>query len=92
MKRAKKSGTAQAVGRSGRTDCSAFLDGLLYAAQFMAISHREDLFAQDILYSSGFSRRDLLMAQRRSGYESRIMCRVIRLATPNPKVDGGGTL
>ena len=63
-----------------------FIDGLMFASQFMAVDHREGGFAEDILRASGFSRRDLLSAQRKSGYESRKMCKIIRRATPNSRI------
>lgn len=63
----------------------AFINGVLYGAQFMAIDHHEESFAEDMLRNSGFSRRDLLNAQRRSGYESRFMNKIIKCATPNGK-------
>jgi hypothetical protein len=59
---------------------AAFVDGVLFSAQFMAIDTREESFAGDILKASGFTKNELLSAQRRSGYESRKMCKIIRRA------------
>ena len=61
-----------------------FIDGLMFASQELACLHQGG-FAEDILRASGFSRRDLLSAQRKSGYESRKMCKIIRRATPNSR-------
>ena len=63
--------------------CSAFVDGVVWAAQFVAVDHRHGSCAEDMMRTSGFTRAELMKAQRRSGYESRTMCALIRRATPN---------
>ena len=68
---------------------TTFIDGVIWSAQFMAINHREDGFAEDILRHSDFTRKQLMASQRKSGYESRVMYKLIRRATPN--VTGQGT-
>jgi hypothetical protein len=88
MSERKTKPSTNATARKCAGACSGFLDGVLFAAQFMALDHNEGGFAQDIIQSSGFSQRDMLRAQRRSGYESRTMCRLIRRAIPNKSVSG----
>ena len=71
--------------KCGEVEGLRFIDGLMFCAQELVCDHQGG-FAEDILRASGFSRRDLLSAQRKSGYESRKMCKIIRRATPNEKV------
>lgn len=56
----------------------AFIDGILYSAWFMVVYHKEDSLAQDIMSESGYTKKDFLLAQRRSGIDSRRMNKVIR--------------
>ena len=73
--------------KCGEVEGLRFIDGLMFASQELACDHQGG-FAEDILRASGFSRRDLLSAQRKSGYESRKMCKIIRRATPNSGING----
>lgn len=57
-----------------------FAMGVLFSAQFLAINHDKEELAEDLLRESFVPRKELLAAQRLSGYESRKMCRLIRRA------------
>lgn len=72
--------------------CSAFLDGVLYAAQVIAMESREPGLAGDILRDSGYTQAQFLGAQRKNGYRSREMCRHIRAAFHSSNGQGEGPL
>jgi len=60
-----------------------FTRGYLAACQNLVVAHGLDGTAEDLLRESGMERRELLRAQRESGYGSRRMCPIIRSATPD---------
>lgn len=55
-----------------------FVEGILWAAQFIAVSHGEESLAVDLMGESGMSEKQFAKAQRESGYESRAMMPLIR--------------
>lgn len=57
-----KASTAK-VERTGGGDCSAFIDGVIWAAQSMAVDHRQGDYAEDLMRGSGFNRAELMKAQ-----------------------------
>lgn len=59
-------------------DERTFLDGVMWAATFMAVSHGQDGYAEDILKESGYTGSQLFAAQKRNNHENRRMNKIIR--------------
>jgi hypothetical protein len=73
--------TASGVAGAGRDD--EFLDGYLCACQYLVIGHGEDTLAEYAMRESGYLEKDFLKAQKKNGFETRRMNRVIRNAFRN---------
>jgi len=56
-----------------------FIDGVLYACQEIYLSHGQDMMAKEIMRASGDG-IEFLKAQKRTGYKTREMNRLIREA------------
>ena len=54
------------------------IDGILYAAQFVHLSHGLTSVAQDLIRESGHSMDEFLKEQKESGFETRKMNLMIR--------------
>lgn len=55
-----------------------FIDGLMYAVQEMAIVHHQDDYARFLMLGSGYRMDDFLLAQKRTGFKTRYMNKLIR--------------
>ena len=55
-----------------------FVEGVLWAAQFLTVSHGENSLAENLMLESGMTEKQFTKAQRKSGYESREMMPIIR--------------
>lgn len=86
--------TTERRGR-GRVSQDGFVDGVMFSAQFVALAYGQDSIAEGLLRESGYDQATLLRSQRRSGFESRKMCPLIRetfrLARAIVPVDGSET-
>ena len=56
------------------------IEGILYSVQYLIITRDEPSMAQELIRDSGYTMNDFLKIQRKSGYESRKMNKVIREA------------
>ena len=54
------------------------IDGILYSAQFLHLSHGLTSVAQDLMNESGYSMNEFLKEQKKSGYETRRMNKIIK--------------
>lgn len=57
------------------------IDSFMCAVQTLLSCHDEPGMAVDVLINSGFSRKEMLASQRRTGFMSDVMCPLIREAT-----------
>lgn len=57
-----------------------FIAGYLACCQNLISMYDQPTMVEELLRESGYSRKELLAAQRRSGYRSREMCPLIRTA------------
>ena len=57
-----------------------FLDGYLCACQFIAIDMGQDTMAEYAMRESGYSLEEILRSQKKSGYHTRKMNKIIRNA------------
>ena len=80
MNQSKNIKTSKITQKPTLTTPPTFIDGVLYAAQVIALESKEPGLAGDIFRDSGYTQAALLKAQRKNGYRSREMCRYIREA------------
>ena len=57
-----------------------FIDGYLAAVQFIGVTMGEETLAEYTLNESGYSCNEFLSSQRKSGFETRQMNKIIRRA------------
>ena len=57
-----------------------FLMGFLCACQFMAISHGLESITEEAMRESGYKEDDFLRVQKKTGYHTRQMNKIIKTA------------
>lgn len=56
------------------------IDGIIYSAQYLVLTRDYPLFAIELIKESGFSKKECIEAQKRTGYEDAKMIKVINEA------------
>ena len=62
-----------------------FIDGYLAAIQFVAIGHHDSVISIDALRNSGFSEKELMDSQLKSGFQNEKMIPIIKDTFSKPK-------
>lgn len=58
----------------------AMIDGILYSAQFVGLSHGLDTIAEELLRESGYTKTDFLESLKRSEHEANKTKKLINYA------------
>lgn len=63
-----------------------FIDGYLCGVQFVVSGHKDTAIAEDMIRASGFSEKDLLESQQKSGFENEKIIFIIKSIFKNKEM------